>query len=331
MKGELVVAKQTKIRTGQVESLPVLIEEAGDHARFAWDEFFALHNQNTKRVYRIAVERFLHWCHERELRLTNILPGHVAEYIANLAHGKTGQSASDATRSLYLSAIRHFLDVLVQRHAMILNPARSVRGPAMNGNEGKTAPLPEQAVPEFLESLEDDSLVGLRDRAIIGTLLYTAARRGAVAKLRLKDFWTDSTQFYLRFFEKGGKERNIPVRHDLQEWITAYIDAAGIVDEPPESPLFRAAINRSGRLGEEGLKPAGVSKLVKRRLKAAGLPVDVFKAHSFRATTITNLLGKEEALQDVQELAGHSDSRTTQRYNHSGKKIKRNLVEKIGF
>ena len=58
--------------------------------------------------------------------------------------------------------------------------------------------------------------VGLRDRAILATLAYTACRAGAVAKLRLRDFQHDGQQYVLRFQEKGGKSREIPVRHDLE-------------------------------------------------------------------------------------------------------------------
>ena len=58
-------------------------------------------------------------------------------------------------------------------------------------------------------------MVGLRDRAILATLVYTACRAGAVARLRIQDFQHDGTQHVLRLLEKGGKSREIPVWHDL--------------------------------------------------------------------------------------------------------------------
>ena len=76
--------------------------------------------------------------------------------------------------------------------------------------------------------------MGLRDRAILATLAYTACRAGAVAKLRLQDFQHDGEQYVLRFQEKGGKSREIPVRHDLQGYILAYLAAAGIGGEAKE-------------------------------------------------------------------------------------------------
>ena len=80
----------------------------------------------------------------------------------------------------------------------------------------------------------------LRDRAIIMTLAYTICRAGAVAKLRLGDFQHDGEQYVLRFQEKGGKSREIPVRLDLQRAILAYIEAAGIAGDGKDKSLFRA-------------------------------------------------------------------------------------------
>jgi site-specific recombinase XerC len=50
----------------------------------------------------------------------------------------------------------------------------------------------------------------------------------------------------LRFIEKGGKAREVPVRHDLQQIVAAYIDAAGLEQAPKDAPLFRGAIGSSG-------------------------------------------------------------------------------------
>jgi integrase/recombinase XerD len=76
---------------------------------------------------------------------------------------------------------------------------------------------------------------GLRDRAVLGVLAYTGARVGAVAKLRLGDLRNFGEQRALRFREKGGKVREIPVRHDLDAWLRAYVDAAGQDAKCPSS------------------------------------------------------------------------------------------------
>ena len=128
--------------------------------------------------------------------------------------------------------------MLVVRHVVILNPAASVRAERYAVVEGKTPEIAAKQARDLLKSVDASNLVGLRDRAIIAVLIYTAARVGAVAKLTLKSFKHDGTQYALRFSEKGGKSREIPVRHDLEQFLLDYIEAARIT----EGPLFRTAV-----------------------------------------------------------------------------------------
>ena len=70
--------------------------------------------------------------------------------------------------------------------------------------------------------------------------------------------------------------------------------------------------------------------MVKHRLKNAGLPSNM-TCHSFRATTITDLLDQGVSLEDVQYLAGHADPRTTRLYDRRKKQVTRNIVERISI
>ena len=145
---------------------------------------------------------------------------------------------------------------------------------------------------------------------MLAVLIYTAARVGAVAKLTTKSLKHDGTQYALRFAEKGGKSREIPVRHDLEQFLLDYIRAAGIA----EGPLFRTANRKTKTLTRNAMTGIDVCRMMKRRLKAAGLPTH-FSPHSFRVTTVTDLLEQNVPLEDVQYLAGHSDPRTTRIYD----------------
>jgi len=158
----------------------------------------------------------------------------------------------------------------------------------------------------------------LRDRAILATLAYTVCRAGAVAKLRLGDFQHDGTQYVLRFSEKGGKSREIPVRRDLEGHIRAYLDSAGITAENKDRPLFRSTLGKTKRLTKKPLTTKDVCRMVKRRLKDDGLPIRL-SPHSFRVTGITDLLTQGVPLDDVQYLAGHSSPRTTKLYDRRQK------------
>ena len=196
--------------------------------------------------------------------------------------------------------------------------------------EGKTPEITVQGARTLLHSINIGTLVGLRDRAIVALLIYTAARAGAVATLKRGSLYHAGDQWTLHFDEKGGKSRQIPVRHDLERMIFEYMDAAGIRDAANESPLFRTAYRKTYRLTDNAVSAVDVCRMVKRRLKDAGLG-NRLSPHSFRVTTITDLLEQGVPLEDVQRLAGHADPRTTRLYDRRQKKITRNIVERISI
>ncbi len=93
--------------------------------------------------------------------------------------------------------------------------------------EGKTPEITIDQARTLLRSVVVSHLIGLRDRANLATLAYTACRAGAVAKLRVGDFQHDGHQYVLRFQEEGGKSPEIPVRHDGEGFIRAYVGCGG--------------------------------------------------------------------------------------------------------
>jgi site-specific recombinase XerD len=325
-------------------SLPSVVQASGPNARYAYEEFFAgLDSSHTARAYRHAVHRFLDHCSEMQTALAQVTPGMIAGYIKGLrseAHGRKDESvaarpSSKPTRKLHLAALRHFFDKLVQRHAVPLNPALSVRGPRHSVQEGKTPAMEPKQIRELIESIPTTTksqmpdLAGLRDRAVIATLVYTAARAGAVAKLSRGDFYTDGRQHYLRLDEKGGKMRSIPCRTDLQQFLEEYLDAATPADQ--NAPLFSTIPGRAGRSNGKPITSNDILRMLKRRLRGAGLPQQVFKCHSLRASTATNLLEQGVELADVQFLLGHSDPRTTKLYDRRKLAVTRNIVERIAI
>lgn len=308
-----------------VELVPKIVLVAGGAACFAWQEFFGarLRNPHTRRAYRHAVADFLIWCDRQRLSLPQIAPMHVGEYFDQ-------RKGSIATRKQHLAALRHFFDALVTRHAIILNPALSVRGERYTVIEGKTPEITREQARFLSRSIDASDVVGLRDRAAVAVLIYTAARVGAVARLRVADFYFAGDQWMLHFNDKGGKSREIPARHDLQQLLTEYLTAAGIAEAPKDTPLFRSALRRSKELTERGMSANDLCRMVKRRLAAAGLPTRL-SPHSFRVATITDLLTQGVPIEDVQHLAGHSDARTTSLYDRRQKRVTRNIVERISI
>ncbi len=305
------------------EAFPSLVGNGGNAAQFAWEEFIygKIRNPNTRDAYERAIRRFLKHCEQLGRDLPSISPRDVGCYLDGLDLAAT-------TKKLHLSAIRHFFDTLVVRHVVVLNPALSVRTERVQVLEGKTPEISVDQVRKLLRSLDVENIVGLRDRAIVGILIYTAVRNGAIAKLKRQDFVHLGNQCLLRFAEKGGKFREIPVREDLMPILDEYVKVANLESSDKSLPFFRTASGRSNRLTENGMTRNDIYRMVKRRLKKAGLPTHL-TPHSFRVSTITDLLSQRVPLDEVQDLAGHADPRTTRLYDRRKRRIRRNIVERI--
>ena len=179
---EGIASMKHEIVTFPAVELPALVAPAGLAAAFVWDEFFSasIRNTHTRRAYAHAVRRFLAWAEGEGHELARLTPGMVGGYL-------DGLPGTVPTRKLHLAALRGFFDALVLRHVVILNPALSVKAERYEVIEGKTPEIAIEQARTLLNSLDVGNPVGLRDRAVIGILIYTATRIGAVSKLRRKD------------------------------------------------------------------------------------------------------------------------------------------------
>ncbi|MDA0282538.1 MAG: tyrosine-type recombinase/integrase [Planctomycetota bacterium] len=307
----------------RTELLPALIAESGDAAQFAYDEFFhgKIRNPRTRKTYRHAVNRFLDWARSCGLGLARIAPAHVGRYL-------DGFSLAPATKKLHLAAIRHFFDELVVRHVVVLNPAACVRGERLQVIEGTTPEIPREQARMLLHSIDKSHVVGLRDRAVIAVLIYTAARVGAVAGLRQRDLYDSGGQLCLRFHEKAGKRREIPVRHDMQRYLSEYLTALMPESLVPETSMFLTTVRRTKQLTQNPMTAGDIGRMLKRRLRDFGFSARL-SPHSFRVMVITDLLEQGVPLEDVQYLAGHADPRTTRLYDRRQRRVTRNIVERI--
>lgn len=239
--------------------MPSLVSQAGDAARFAFEEFFhgQIRNTHTRKAYLHVLCVFSDWCQGGGIELVKVTPGHVGRYLDAL-------DVAVPTRKVHLAALRAFFDELVMRHVIILNPALSVCSERYQAVEGKTPEIAIEHARRLLKGLEVTHSVGLRDRAIVGILIYTAVRvvcrqAPAVGLLR-------RGRSALPFHEKGGKVREIPVRHDLLEFLNTYLEMSGLRYSEPSSPLFRTTVRRTKRLTQNRMTADDMARMVKRRL-----------------------------------------------------------------
>ncbi|WP_239002982.1 tyrosine-type recombinase/integrase [Rhodovastum atsumiense] len=305
--------------------MPAIIADAGDRAARRFLEFFAatIRNRNTRAAYLHAANRFFAWCDRHRIgQLADIEPLHVATYIEAL-----GADFEKPTVKQHLAAIRMLFDWLVTGGVLAANPAHAVRGPKHVVKRGKTPVLTADQARALIESIDTSTLVGLRDRALIGVMTYTFARIGAVVGMRGEDYFANGKRWWIRLHEKGGKRHEMPAHHKLEAFLDAYIKTAGIAGEN-KSPLFRAAVGRTGALAATAMSRVDAWRMIQRRVAAMGLQVRI-GCHTFRATGITAYLEAKGTLENAQAMAAHESPRTTKLYDRRGDEITLDEVERI--
>ena len=233
------------------------------------------------------------------------------------------------TQNQALAGLRHFFDTLVARHAAVLNPFQSVRGVRHPFGEGRTPEVSVDQARRLLASIKTRDVYGLRDRAVLGTLIYTGARVGAISRLRMQDLRDNGNHRSLQFAEKGGKSREIPVRHDLDEWIAAYLEGCGADGcAPGLAAVSRRAAARQpvDRTGDVASRRAADAQAPAQGGRVAEDPLAPLLP---RPGGHGSAQSQNVPLEDVQYLAGHAHPRTTQIYDRRRRRVSRNLVERI--
>ena len=168
-------------------------------------------------------------------------PLHVAAWIEL----QTREHAAPTVKQR-LAALRHLFDWLVTGQVMPTNPAASVRGPRTVVRSGKTPVLDPAEARALLDSIDVTTPCGLRDRALIALMVYSFARVGAALGMKVEDVFTQNRRLWVRLHEKGGKAHAMPCHHNLEAYLHAYIDGAGIGGDPKGRCSARSAAGPAG-------------------------------------------------------------------------------------
>lgn len=240
-----------------VSAAPVLIATAGDRAHRCFLEFFTanIRNEHTRRAYAQAAWEFLAWCEDHRVpSLAAVQPVHVAGYIEWLAR-RAEKPLSVPTVKQRLAAIRHLFDWLVVGQVMPVNPAISVRGPTHVVKRGKTPVLSPEEARRVIDAIDVSTHAGLRDRALIGLMVFSFARVGAALAMKIEDVFVQNRRLWVRLREKGGKLHEMPCHHNLENYMHAYLDGSGIASDP-KGALFLTIGRVTGQLTTTPLPPA---------------------------------------------------------------------------
>ena len=206
-----------------------------------------------------------------------------------------------------LSAIRSFFKYLVKNGVISENPAELVLTP----KQDKTIPvyLSVDEIFRLLDSIQTDTLLGLRNRAIFETLYSSGIRVSELAEMNISDI--DFSEAVIRVSGKGGKQRIVPVGQKALAAIKTYRTrlqkqtGSLLINE---GPLFLNRFNKR-------LSPRSIARILKKLVETIGLLAPV-SPHALRHTFATHMLDAGADLRTVQELLGHKSLSTTQKYTH---------------
>ncbi len=255
-------------------------------------------------------------------QLADIASVHVATYIEELCRARSAPTAK-----LRLAALKHLFDWMVTGQIMPTNPAAAVRGPRHIVRRGKTPVLDPAEARQLLDAIDTTTVIGLRDRALIGLMVYSFARIGAAINMRVEDAYTQNRRLWVRLHEKGGKQHAMPCHHNLEAYLHAYIEGAGIASDP-KALLFQSYSRASGQLNGNPLPQANAYAMIQRRAKAAEIVTKIGN-HTFRATGVTAYLKNGGTLERAAQMANHASTRTTQLYDRRAEEVTLDEVERV--
>lgn len=316
-------ALPTTIRFPKYMLVPQIIVSAGENASRCFVEFFTaqIRNKGTRAAYAHAVKNFFDWCVAIEIAFNEIQPIVIATYIESLS-----LHLSAPTVKIHLAAIKMLYDYLVTGQIVAFNPAAAVKGPKYVVKKGKTPVLDASEARQLIDSIDIATVTGLRDRALIGVMVFSFARVSAALGMNVEDYFQQGRRMWFRLHEKGGKLHDVPAHHNAEQYLDDYLLVAGIQGEK-KSALFRT-IGPKKRLSSNRMSRTDALRMIKRRAVSAGLP-DKIGCHTWRATGITAYLQNGGSLEHAMRIACHESARTTKLYDRTSDEVSLDEIERV--
>jgi integrase/recombinase XerD len=269
----------------------------------------------TRRAYRLDVQHFM-----KTLGITSPDELRQADHKAVIAwerYMREVERAASSTIRRRLAALSSLYKHLVRHGHAGRNPVGEVERPAINRDEGSTLAFAKAQARKLLDLPAEDTIAGLRDRAILSVGLQVGLRRAEIAALRVGDLHQNRGYDSLRVSRKGGRRDALAINPQTAARLRAYLERAGHGADV-DGPLFRP-LKHNGKqdAARRHMDPDAIDRVVRKYAASLGLDRG-YSAHSMRATFITTALENGAQLEDVQKAAGHRNPSTTKLYDRRG-------------
>ena len=263
---------------------------------------------NTVKNYMHTLKQFILWV---DIPIEHVRGKKILGYIDHLR----ARRLQPKTINCHLDSIRGFYNYLIDEEDLrIDNPVKR------NYNLRLPRPLPrylrDEEVPRLFTYIKNN-----RDRAIFMLMLRCGLRLEEVANLTLRAINLSRAQLFIHD-GKGGKDRVVYLSGDAFEALYRYLK------KRPSSRVRKVFLVEKGVYKGKPLSMRGIQKRMEHYAKKASLKVS---CHQLRHTMATQLLNADADLVIIQDLLGHNQIRTTQRYcKVSNLKVQRDYHKAIG-
>jgi site-specific recombinase XerD len=289
--------------------------------------------ENTLRGYKSDWHDFCSWCESHSLHPLPASPQAVAAYIA------------ESAERLKVGSIQRRINAISEAHKAVgkESPTHSaiVRN-TLKGIRRSKGTAPTQKAPTLTEdiramvNLTDESLIGLRDRALILLGFSGAFRRSELAALNCEDceFSKDGLTITLRRSktdqEGVGRKIGIPYGSNPETCpvrvMQAWLEQSGISAGP-----VLVVISRHGNLKQRRLSGGDVARIVKKLAERTGLDAAKYSGHSLRAGHATSAAIAGASERSIMNQTGHQSVQMVRRYIREASLFRENSAAKLGL
>lgn len=262
--------------------------------------------KHTIRNYQLYLGRFLDWADQNniknpsEINLEKIKKYRI--YLNSIINDKN-QTLKKKTQNYHIIALRAFLKYLIKNDINTLSPEKIELAKEESRNINF---LEEDELEKLMSQIDENKIIGLRDRAIFETLFSTGLRVSELANLDKNNINLDKKEFTV--IGKGSKARIVFLSDRAAQIIKRYLN----LRKDDDDALF---IQHNLKKEDKRLSVRTIQRIIKKYAQKAGITKKV-TPHTLRHTFGTDLLRSGADLRAVQELLGHSSITTTQIYTH---------------
>lgn len=268
---------------------------------------------NSRTTYLNAMTQFVRWCAEKKITEPR------RETILSYKFWLDTKGLSSYTKAMYIVVVRRFF-LWTEDSQLYPNVSRGVKGIKKFAKSHQKESLSIDALKKLFASIDCSSLQGKRDFALINILVRTGLRLKEIASATLEDMYEQRGEMLLWIHGKGRSSKDEFVLLTPQALVSLHDYLQDRVIKSEKDPLF---VSLSDRNYGKKLTIFSLSRIIKRRLRAAGLDSKRITAHSLRHTFGVLSMQAGASLYEVQLAMRHTAPTTTQLYLGDIERLKR--------